>query len=316
MTHRQCKLTTLVGVLVLCLVLVACGGGEEAAAAPSGSSSTGTTSGAAFKAASKVVPLEYDPDAATSANDGSIDVSDVSQGVVHAAGTSSSRLKLLVVHGDMSYNYDIPGDGTPITCPVNMGDGSYTFSVMRNTGGNSYVELHSVACDVKLDSEFEPFLHANVFCNYSEKSDCVTKARSLTKKSKNEGDALAAICTYVVDNITYDNKKASKLSGKSGYVPDPDETLSSGKGICFDYASLSAAMLRSVGLPARVMTGYVSPGDLYHAWTMVYIDGTWKSVQFTVDAKKWTRVDLTFAAGSGSTGTVGDGNTYTDRYMY
>ena len=75
-------------------------------------------------------------------------------------------------------------------------------------------------------------------------------------------------------------------------------------------------MLRSIGLPARVMTGYVSPGDLYHSWTMVYIDGSWKTVQFSVNPKKWTRMDLTFAAGSGSKKTVGDGNTYTDRYMY
>ena len=310
------NITTLLGVLALCLVLVACGGDEQALAAPGSSSGTGTTSGAKFKPATKVTSLDFDANDASSANNGSIDISDVSKGVVHASGKSSSRLKLLVTHENMSYNYDIPGDGTPISCPVNMGDGDYTFAVMRNTGGNSYVELHSVSAKVKLDSEFEPFLHANVFCNFTEKSDCVAKARSLTKKSKNQGDALAAICTYVVDNISYDSKKASKLSGKSGYVPDPDETLASGKGICFDYASLSAAMLRSIGLPARVMTGYVSPGDLYHAWTMVYINGTWKSVQFDVKSKKWTRVDLTFAAGSGSTGTVGDGNTYTDRYMY
>lgn len=315
MTKRRHKLTTLLGMFALCFVLIACGGNAEALAAPN-SSSLGSTSGAKFKPVSKVVSLEYDAGAASSENNSSIDISHVSQGVVHASGTSSSRLKLLVTHGNMSYNYDIPGDGTPISCPVNMGNGSYTFAVMRNTGGNSYVELHSVSADVKLDSEFEPFLHANVFCNYTEKSKCVAKARSLTKKAKNQGDALAAVCTYVVENIKYDKKKASKLSGKSGYVPNPDETLSSGKGICFDYASLSAAMLRSIGLPARVMTGYVSPGDLYHSWTMVYIDGSWKTVQFSVNPKKWTRMDLTFAAGSGSKKTVGDGNTYTDRYMY
>lgn len=101
----------------------------------------------------------------------------------------------------------------------------------------------------------------------------------------------------------------------SGYVPDPDATLSSQTGICFDYASLGAAMLRSQGIPTKIVTGYVSPSNIYHAWIMVYIDGTWKSAQFSVEKDAWSRVDLTFAAGGSST-NVGDGKSYTDRFTY
>ena len=98
-------------------------------------------------------------------------------------------------------------------------------------------------------------------------------------------------------------------------MPNPDETLSSKTGICFDYASLGAAMLRAVGIPTKIVCGYVSPGQIYHAWIMVYIDGTWTSAQFDVESKTWSRVDLTFAAG-GTTENVGDGKEYTDRYVY
>lgn len=75
-------------------------------------------------------------------------------------------------------------------------------------------------------------------------------------------------------------------------------------------------MLRSVGIPAQIVTGYVSPDDFYHAWIMVYIDGTWHSIQFTVDPKTWSRVDLTLAATEGGNAYVGDGISYRDRYVY
>lgn len=50
---------------------------------------------------------------------------------------------------------------------------------------------------------------------------------------------------------------------------------------------------------------------LIYSW----IDGSWKTVSFTVNPRDWTRVDLTFAA-NGAGSTVGDGNNYTDRYVY
>ena len=99
-------------------------------------------------------------------------------------------------------------------------------------------------------------------------------------------------------------------------MPNPDATLAEGKGICFDYVSLGAAMLRSLGIPTKIVTGYVSPDSIYHAWNLVYLDGSWKSVEVSVDPNTWTRIDLTFAAAGGSGKTVGDAKEYTDRYTY
>ena len=42
----------------------------------------------------------------------------------------------------------------------------------------------------------------------------------------------------MITNISYDEEKARTV--ESGYLPDVDETLESGKGICFDYAALNA----------------------------------------------------------------------------
>ena len=252
-----------------------------------------------------VVSAEGDP----------IDTSHVSDGYVVAHASSAARLKFQVSCNDAVYNYDIPNDGTPAVLPLNMGDGDYLFRIMKNTGGNDYVEADRAEASVKLVSEFAPFTIPNQYCWYDENSACVAKARELTAGASNQGEAVQRICEFVVDNVTYDTAKAAELSKATGYIPNPDQTLATGSGVCFDYASLGAAMLRSLGFPTKIITGYVSPGDLYHAWIMVYVDGSWKTGEFSVSPDSWSRVDLTFAA-SGSTEFTGDGTNYTERYTY
>lgn len=302
--------------LFVCLFLCSCGSGSsDGASGSSGANDEGDTSGPTFNLPSTILASSYNADGAISGNDASIDVSSLADGYVAASATNSSRLKFQVSKGEMSYNYDLPSDGTPIVAPLNMGSGPYTFRVMQNTSGDNYVEILSVVENVQLSDEFQPFLRPNVFVNYNEGSAVVSKARELAASAENEGDVMRSVYYWVVDNISYDHDKATQLASATGYVPNPDETLSSGKGICFDYASLCAAMLRSLGIPCKVMTGYVAPEDVYHAWNMVYINGEWVSAEISVHANDWTRVDLTFAA-SGAGDTVGDGSAYTERYTY
>ena len=245
----------------------------------------------------------------------SIDVSHVADGYVVARESSAARLKFQVACGEMTYNYDLPNDGTPTLFPINMGNGSYQFRIMQNTEGNNYVELDSAGADVALGNELAPFLIPNQFCDYTADSACVSKARELTSKATNQGEAVQIICEYVAKNTSYDEAKAKELAKSSGYIPNPDETLKTGKGICFDYASLSAAMLRSMGLPAKVVTGYVGQENLYHAWIMVFIDGTWQTAVFQVSPNTWSRCDVTFAS-TGATQYTGSGSGYTDKYTY
>lgn len=295
---------------MLCLFLLSACGGASAA-----SGSSDDTSGDPFSPPAEVELAAYHAQAATGANGAAIDVSSAAKGYIGAAATSGSRLKLQVTKDGQSMNYDMPNDGTPIIIPLDMGSGTYTIAVMQNTSGSRYAELYSTSTNAQIESEQAPYLVPNVFCAYDANSTVVAKARELTKDAKNEGDALRLIYEWIAQNVVYDNAKADQLSGKSGYIPDPDETLRTQKGICFDYASLAAAMLRSLGIPCKIVTGYVSPDGVYHAWNMVWIDGSWKAVSFTVNPRDWTRIDLTFAA-NGAGNTVGDGSNYTDRYVY
>ncbi|WP_436756450.1 transglutaminase-like domain-containing protein, partial [Streptomyces sp. URMC 124] len=58
---------------------------------------------------------------------------------------------------------------------------------------------------------------------------------------------------YIVDTIRYDKALAS--SELTDYLPDIDRTLSGKKGMCYDYASLFASMLRSVDIPTKLVMG-------------------------------------------------------------
>lgn len=294
----------LLAMLAACaFALTGCGGGGDQA------------TGARFTAQNTIEDATFNVQAAQSGNGASIDSSHASDGYVAVQATNQATLKFQITSGNRTMNFDLPNTGEAVIYPLTFGDGSYSFRVMQNTQGNNYVEIFSTDADVQLSDEFAPFVRPNMYCNYSADSACVAKARELVQNAKNQAEAVEAICNFVVDNITYDDAKASQLKSATGYIPNPDETLASGTGVCFDYASLGAAMLRSQGIPAKIVTGNVSPENIYHAWIMVYIDGTWKSAQLSVTADTWSRVDLTFAA-SGGGENVGDGKSYTDRYTY
>lgn len=253
-------------------------------------------------------------DDAAAEGDGScaIDTSQVSSGVVGAWATSGSRIKFQVVHDGETYNYDLPANGTPTFFPLQSDDGYYNFNIMENITGDKYSEVYSTGARVSLDSEFEPFLRPNQIVSYTASSACVKRANDMRAKCSTNLELAADIYSFIASTIKYDSAKAASVA--SGYLPDPDTTLSTRKGICFDYASLAAAMLRSQGIPTKVVTGYVLPENIYHAWNVIYFEETgWLTVKIEVEGSAWKQVDLTFAASDGSKDIS---RTYTDRYVY
>lgn len=97
---------------------------------------------------------------------------------------------------------------------------------------------------------------------------------------------------WVCANIAYDEAKLRALDEdpfqlSSGAVP----AFSERRGICFDIASLYAAMCRAVHVPVRLVTGEALGGDgwVSHAWNEVY----------DPEADRWVPVDATFGLGGG-----------------
>ena len=244
-----------------------------------------------------------------------LDVSSLDQGYVAVSAVSDMRLKFQVIKDETTYNYDLPSDGTPGIFPLQGGNGSYRFRVMENVVDKKYSELYSFTCDVRMQDEFQPFLRPSTYINYTRDSACVRKAAELAAGCSDELGLVSAVYNFVCSQVTYDREKAATV--KSGYLPVPDETMNSGKGICFDYAALAAAMLRSQGIPTKMIFGYVAPQGLYHAWNMFYTPQSgWVTVSFEVRGENWTRMDLTFSANGADATFIGDGSNYSDVYYY
>ena len=244
-----------------------------------------------------------------------IDLSAAGEGYVAVQANSDKRLKFQVIKDEWTYTYNISSDGEVSFFPLQCGDGAYTFRIMENIESNKYAQAYLTNCSVSMSDEFQPFLRPSDYCPYDGDSACVKKAAELASSCSDRLGVVSAVYAYVCKHIRYDQKKASSV--QSGYLPDPDETLESGKGICFDYASLAAAMLRSQGIPTRIVFGYVAPNNLYHAWNMFYTEESgWVTVSFEVKGKNWNRIDLTFSAGGANDQFVGDGSHYTDVYFY
>lgn len=241
------------------------------------------------------------------------DFSGLSRGYIAVCAESDKRMKFQILCGENKYNYDL-SDGEETVFPLNMGDGSYTFRLMEQVSGTKYACSWSQSADVSMEDEFQPYLRTSQIVPYTESSDCVRLAKELASSCDSDADMASAVYDYLVKNVKYDNKKAKTV--QSGYLPVPDETLKTGKGICFDYAALAAAMLRSVGIPCRLITGYVDE-ETYHAWNSFYLKNQgWVTVEIKAQPKSWQRVDITFAAGGTSAEKLLNDERYTTRFVY
>ena len=309
--------------LMLCLLLCGCGTAEKPQStsvplsrAPVAdlSPETGPPSTAAYTTP-PFADSGFHEELAEGSDGALIDLSAVREGYVAVSAKSEKRLKFQVLKGEETYNYNLASDGTPSVFPLQCGNGNYTFRVMENISESRYAMLYGTSCDVTLLDEFQPFLRPSDYAPYTPDSACVKKAAELASGCGTALEVVGAVYDFICGTVRYDTQKA--MTVQTGYLPDPDETMETGMGICFDYASLAAAMLRSQGIPTKLIFGYVAPNDLYHAWNMFYTEESgWVTVSFEVRGDTWARMDLTFSAGGASTSFVGDGSNYADLYTY
>ena len=251
-------------------------------------------------------------------DDAVIDYSNASEGYIVFRYTGDSRkVKLQLTGADqVTYTYNIlNSDNTVI--PLSAGSGSYDISVYENISNDQYAINMSESIDVTIMNEFGPFLYPNQYVNFTEDTNAVKIAEEVVKDATCDLEAVSMVYEYVIDNVVYDHEEAETV--ESNYLPDVDEVLSTGKGICFDYASLMAAMLRSQGIPTRLEIGYAK--DAYHAWISVYTqDQGWIGGVIQFNGINWSLMDPTLASNSKDIGKIknfiGDGSTYTVKYMY
>ncbi len=100
-------------------------------------------------------------------------------------------------------------------------------------------------------------------------------------------DLVSAVSVWVSEQLRY-------VSGSSNSTDGAVATLISRKGVCRDFAHLVVALLRSLDVPARMVSTYapgLSPMD-FHAVAEVLVDGAWYIVDATGTAPRQSLVRI------------------------
>lgn len=228
---------------------------------------------------------------------------------------TEKRLKVLVKGPNTTYNYNLPPKQWTVF-PLSDGNGTYQIGIYENTTGSKYAAVLSATFEVQLQDEFAPFLRPNQYVDYSAAENTVALGMELTAGLEDPLLKVAAVYDYVVENFSYDYEKAASV--KSGYLPNLDEILELKKGICFDYAAVMTAMLRSQEIPCKLVVGYA--GETYHAWISVWTaENGWIDGIIFFDGQVWKRMDPTFASSANRSEEIMDfieHGTYRIKYLY
>lgn len=247
-----------------------------------------------------------------------IDYSSTADGyvMVQFTGQTTQRLKAQVKGPSATYTYNVtPGQWAVF--PLSDGNGSYQVTLFENVVDAKYAVVVSVTTPVTLKDEFGPFTHPNQYVDYANAPATIQKAQELVGTETDELKKVETIYNYVVTGLTYDKEKAATV--QSGYLPVLDTVLAEKTGICFDYAALMTGMLRSQGVPCKLVIGYA--GTAYHAWISVWTQSTgWVDGAIFFDGAAWQRMDPTFASSSNKSANImqyiGDGANYSAKYFY
>ena len=247
-----------------------------------------------------------------------IDYSNTQDGyvMVRYLKPTDRKLKAQVKGPSTTYTYNLTPEKWA-AFPLSDENGEYKITVFRNTEGSKYAAVLSLTVTVQMEDEFAPFLCSNQYVDFDTAPKSVATAAVLTAGISDPLKKVEKIYDFVVKTLTYDKELAATV--QSGYLPELDRVLEKKEGICFDYAALMTGMLRSQGVPTKLVVGYA--GEVYHAWISVWSESDgWIDGVIWFDGTSWQRMDPTFASSGGGSSDImdyiGNGSNYTPKYFY
>ena len=232
-----------------------------------------------------------------------IDISTVSQGFVTVKydDNTSATMKAGISFNDGDWSYYSYTMGKTLTLQLTGGSGSYTVALFKKVSG-SYVTVSqrsfsammgaSTPTGAGTTSSYPQYLRSVGEISFSANDSVAKKAAALCKGLKTDQAKILALYNYIARNFDYDYDFANKVISRqiTSYTPNPVSILSNKRGICYDFASLFAAMCRSQGIPCKLVKGYSTKINGYHAWNSVYDSKT----------DKWYTIDLTMTVCKGN----------------
>lgn len=271
------------GIIFICIIFIfscfGCSDGDKTIVVDAGND------GGKIDAKNIVVNIPEASGTLVYAENGSVvDASNTKDGYVMVKHTGSvKKLKVIITRGEGSYTYDLNNRGDYEVYPLQMGNGTYSLKIYENVQDTTYAALYAVNFEAQMDNTDRVFVFPNQYVWYTNSDEAVKKSAELCAGVTSDDKKANILYKFVASAIKYDNEKAANIT--SGYLPDVDKTLASGKGICFDYSALLAAMLRAQNIPTRLVIGNVEPENILHAWNQVYINGKWMWMDATFGAK-------------------------------
>lgn len=201
---------------------------------------------------------------------------------INCINTDLTNYKIIVKKGLDKYIYDL--FSTDSSLPLQMGNGEYTVNIYKKIQGTSYTFVSGKRMNIKIDEINKNDLYLTSIQNIDliNNKNTIEVAERLTEDLDNDMDILKALHNYLITNIKYDYYKAGLI--KTYYNPNPDDTINTKKGICYDYASTLGVMLRSLNIPTKLIKGTADGLNGYHAWNEVFIDEKWLVIDTTVDS--------------------------------
>ena len=214
------------------------------------------------------------------------DESNLENGIIsvlyNQASDKKLKVKIVKVETQERRYYDLEAERME-SYSLPLGNGSYQISVLKQIEGTSYLSVDKTQVELLLDDSNSVFLNSVQNIEWDEEMASIKLAKQLVAGATSDQQKVAIIYDYIVKNFRYDYQKAAAMS--TGYRTDIEECLMEKKGVCYDYSALMAGMLRSVGVPTKLVKGYSTQMPGYHAWNRVYLEGRgWLDIDTTADS--------------------------------
>ena len=130
-----------------------------------------------------------------------------------------------------------------------------------------------------------------------DRNSIISIATQLTEGIESDYDKALALHDWVCSYMYYD---IDNLNSEDVRPYHPDEIIKNQRAVCLGFATLYAALCRSINIPCNVVSGYAlgvgedtewtnyvinTPDEQNHAWNEVYLDNRWVIVDPTWDTK-------------------------------
>ncbi|MFT9493458.1 transglutaminase-like domain-containing protein [Anaerosolibacter sp.] len=205
--------------------------------------------------------------------------------------TQKERIKLLVKKGEVSTWLDVNVEDGKFQENIwfTQGTGNYSISIMVHEQDRKY--SYGPTLNIENKAEVNKYLSPTKHVE-SDDEEIIKLVQEITNVNDTELEKAKVIYQWIVENIAYDYDKYSKHQNN-----DYDNnygavyTYKTKKGVCYDYATLTAALTRAVGIQTKVVKGEGKLGTFkgLHAWNEMYI----------TEKSQWIPVDTTFGATTG-----------------